>query len=135
MAEILEFGKNARCARKEAEKDTVIRRRKIETLKKVFQCTRCMMKCAKCGTQIDSQGGQPARYATPYPFCQMCCEEYEEYRARMDGKEADPRYYWHNEAWMKAWETWIEHQKRMEHYRQSKEFLQLLGEAEELLRE
>jgi hypothetical protein len=35
---------------------------------------------------------------------------------------------------MKVWENWLEHQKSLDDYRQSKEFLQLLGEVEELLK-
>jgi len=33
---------------------------------------------------------------------------------------------------MKVWESWLEHQKWLDQYRHSKEFLQLLQEVENL---
>ena len=130
MAEIIEFGKKAQDLK--SVKDTSLRQRKIEALRKMLQCTRCAMKCAKCGNQMDMDGDETARYAVPYPFCRNCQEEYEEYRARTEKRLATPRYYWHNDVWMKAWESWLEHQKALDEYKRSKEFLQLLQEVEEL---
>jgi hypothetical protein len=131
MADIIEFCKKAQDLK--SIQDVSLRQRKIEALRKFFQCTRCMLKCAKCGTQIDRGGEEGAKYAAPYPFCQNCLEEYQEYRNRIGGTREGPRYYWHNELWMRVWDNWLEHQKAMDDYRQSKEFLQLLGEVEELL--
>jgi hypothetical protein len=132
MAEIIEFGKKAKDLK--SERDTSLRERKIDSLKKIFQCTRCMMKCAKCGTQLDMQGEEPYRFATPYRFCKNCYSEYEEYRERIEDSRSTPKYYWHNGTWMKVWESWLENQKWLDRYRQSKEFLQLLEEVEELLK-
>ena len=53
MADIIEFGKKAEHLR--SERDNAVRQRKIEALRKIFQCTRCVVKCSKCGAQIDSQ--------------------------------------------------------------------------------
>jgi len=132
MAEIIEFGKRAQDFK--SIKDTDLRQRKIEALRKIFQCTRCMMKCAKCGTQLDMQKDEALRFATPYPFCKNCHAEYEEYRDLADGKLAAPKYYWHNDSWMRVWESWLQHQKWLDQYRQTKEFLQLLEEVEDLLK-
>jgi len=132
MATIIEFGKKAEHMK--SERETCIRQRKIEALRKIFQCTRCMVKCAKCGAQTDSQADERGRYATPYSFCRSCQQEYEEYRARVGGNEADSDCYWHNSAWMRVWETWLQHQKTLDQYRQSKEFLQLIDEVERLLK-
>lgn len=133
MAEIIEFGKKAQDLR--SVRDSSLRQRKIDALKKVFQCTRCMLKCAKCGAQLaEAEGEEASRYATPYGFCRNCQEEYEEYRERKSGKSSTPRYYWHNDIWMKVWGSWLEHQKCLDQYRQSREFLQLLEEVEELLK-
>jgi hypothetical protein len=131
MAEVIEFGKKALDLK--SVRDASLRQRKIEALKKIFQCTRCMLKCSKCGAQLDGDAGANSKYVTPYPFCRNCREEYEEYRERSSGRQAVPRYYWHNDAWMKFWESWLEHQKCLDDYRQSKEFLQLIQEVEELL--
>ncbi len=133
MAQIIEFGKKAQDLK--SVRDTGLRQRKIEALRKIFQCTRCAMKCAKCGTQLDTGPDQRARYAVPYPFCRNCQEEYEEFRARLDGRQVHPKYYWHNEQWMNVWQSWLEHQEALDRYRQTKEFLQLLQEVEELMKQ
>ncbi len=131
MAEILEFGKKAQDLK--SVRDDSLRRRKIESLRKIFQCTRCLFKCSKCGAQLDGDDQPSSGYATPYTYCSNCREEYEEYRARSEGARSEPKYYWHNDLWMKVWESWLEHQRCLDEYRQSKEFLQLLHEVEELL--
>ncbi len=131
MAEVIEFGKKASDLK--SLRDVSLRQRKIEALKKIFQCTRCMLKCARCGTQLDVDSGSGSKYVTPYPFCRNCREEYEEYRERAGGRQSTPKFYWHNDPWMKSWETWLEHQKSLDEYRQSKEFLQLVQEVEDLL--
>lgn len=130
MADIIEFGKKADDLK--SERETSLRHRKVEALKKIFQCSRCMMKCAKCGAQVEG-GHEETKFAAPYIFCKSCQEEYEEYRTRMAGNRVTS-CYWHNAEWMNVWETWLNHQKSLDNYRQSKEFLQLLDEVEHLLR-
>ncbi|MGA7875035.1 MAG: hypothetical protein WCA08_05185 [Desulfoferrobacter sp.] len=132
MADVIEFGKKAQGLR--ALQDNSLRQRKIEALRKIFQCTRCMLKCAKCGVQLESEKQETMRYVSPYPFCINCQEEYEEYRQRTEGNQKTPKYYWHNKTWMKVWEIWLEHQKLLDEYRKSKEFLQLLEEVEDLMK-
>lgn len=131
MADVIEFGRKAEHLK--AERDLALRKRKIEALRKTLQCSRCLIRCAKCGAQLGPEERYHNRYAAPYVFCTNCQEEYEEYRALKEGKLKQPRYYWHNEAWMKVWESWLEHQKCLEGYRQSKEFLKLMEEVEKLL--
>ncbi|MCE5335199.1 MAG: hypothetical protein LLG06_11510 [Desulfobacteraceae bacterium] len=132
MADIIEFGKKADDLK--SERETSFRQRKIEALRKIFQCTRCVLKCSKCGAQIEERAGERTKYAAPYTFCNSCQAEYEEFRGRAGGAPGDPSCYWHNDAWMQVWNTWLEHQRSLDRYRQSKEFLQLLDEVEELLR-
>ncbi len=132
MADIIEFGKKADGLK--SERETSVRQRKIEALRKIFQCTRCVLKCSKCGAQIEERAGESTRFASPYTFCASCQNEYAEYRERAGGAPSDPSCYWHNAVWMQVWETWIEHQKSLDRYRQSKEFLQLLDEVEDLLK-
>jgi hypothetical protein len=131
MGEIIEFGKRAQDLK--SLRDDGIRQRKINALKKFFQCTRCFLRCAKCGTQLDMGAEEVTRIAAPYPFCRNCSEEYQEYKERVAGEQQHAKYYWHNDSWMKVWQSWLDHQKRLDQYRQSKEFLQLLQEVEELL--
>ena len=132
MADIIEFGKKADDIK--TERTSSLRQRKIEALRRLFQCTRCMMRCSKCGTQIEAEPDEQVKYALPYTFCNGCKEEYEEYRKRAAGERIASGCYWHNEKWMKVWETWLEHQKTIDQYRQSREFLQLLEEVEILLK-
>jgi hypothetical protein len=131
MAEIIEFGKKAQDLK--SVRDVGLRQRKIEALRKIFQCTRCMLKCAKCGAQLDMDRNEQEKYAAPYSFCTNCHEEYSEYRERANGRQTTPKFYWHNDTWMKVWESWLDHQKSLDQYRQSKEFLNLLQEVEELM--
>jgi DNA replicative helicase MCM subunit Mcm2 (Cdc46/Mcm family) len=130
MADILEFGKKAENCK--WERDNTFRQLKIEALRKIFQCSRCVVKCSKCGAQVDSQ--EYVRFAAPYNFCKSCMQEYEEFRARAGGNHADSDCYWRNSAWMRVWETWLKHQDALDQYRQSKEFLQLMDEVEQLLK-
>lgn len=132
MADILEFGRKVQDLKSLRDADE--RQRKIDALRKVFQCTRCIMKCAKCGTQLDMGAQEPTRFATPYRFCRNCQDEYEEYRERVDSETSGPRFYWHNDLWMQSWATWLNHQNLVDQYRQSKEFLQLMQEVEEFLK-
>ncbi|NLI33149.1 MAG: hypothetical protein GX422_10300 [Deltaproteobacteria bacterium] len=132
MAEIIEFGKKAQDLK--GLRDQGLRQRKIEALKKVFQCSRCLLKCAKCGSQLEMSAAERSQFATPYPLCRNCQDEYREYRERTAGKRTNPDCYWYNEKWMRVWESWLEHQSCLDEYRQSKEFLQLLEEVEELLK-
>ena len=132
MADIIEFGKKAENLR--SERDNAVRQRKIEALRKIFQCTRCMVKCSKCGVQAGYEATEYPKFAAPYNFCKSCRQEYEEYRARAGGNRADSDWYWHNSTWMKVWETWLQHQQALDQYRQSKEFLQLMDEVEHMLK-
>jgi hypothetical protein len=131
MGNIIEFGKKAQDLK--SIRDEAVRQRKIDALKKIFQCTRCLLRCAKCGAQLDSDLDQSSQAAAPFPFCRSCYEEHQEFKERQAGTQTHPRYYWHNEFWMRVWESWLEQQRCLDEYRQSKEFLQLLQEVEELL--
>jgi hypothetical protein len=133
MADIIEFDK--KCQDLRTSRDTVLRQRKIEALRKIFQCTRCMLKCAKCGTQLETEMQESSKYATSYTFCRNCHDEYLEYRERIEKRHTSPKYYWHNDTWMKVWESWLEHQNWLDQYRCSKEFLQLLQEVEDLFKQ
>ena len=130
MAEVIEFGKRAEGAKAAREED--LRRRKLEALRRVLQCSRCAHRCARCGVGIE--GAELSAPPLPYVFCNTCREEYLEYRERAAGRGAgDPACYWRNEAWMRVWESWLDHQRRLEDYRRSGEFLRLMAEAERLL--
>jgi hypothetical protein len=112
------------------KRDALIRRRKIQAVRKVFQCTHCAIKCEKCGIQIAptcGQGGDAPVGQTPYRLCESCAEEYHEYCEQRNGG-SDPLSYWHNDAWLEVWKRWIAYQEAIGAYLKSKEFLQLLQE-------
>ncbi len=116
------------------KKDAIIRKQKIQAVRKVFQCTHCAWKCEKCGTQIAppcSRKGTESRSAkVPYRLCESCAEEYHDYFERRKGR-GDPANYWHNDAWLELWSRWIAYQEAIDRYLKSKEFLQLLQELKQ----
>jgi hypothetical protein len=112
----------------EREKAFVERKRKILAVRQVFQCTHCASKCERCGTGLGPENRtQTDNPRIPYHFCDSCAEEYMDYIDKLQGK-GSPEAYWHNHAWMKAWQAWIEYQGAIDHYMRSKEFHQLIEE-------
>ncbi|MBE9544147.1 MAG: hypothetical protein IMF02_06610 [Proteobacteria bacterium] len=108
--------------------------RKVQAVRKVFQCTHCALKCEKCGAQISGDSNDTGTYQrklnVPYNFCDECSDEYQDYIERLKGA-GDPDCYWHNEAWIDAWKKWIDYQSSVDQYLKSKEFKQLLNELKQ----
>ena len=132
VAEIISLDDKIELSRE--KKATLRRRQKAVAVRRVVQCTSCSLKCEKCGTQVEPRAGAAEeRQNLPYHFCEACDDEYRDYIERLQGR-GDADCYWHNDAWMKVWESWLEHQRWLDQYRQSKEFLQLLQEVEDLFK-
>ena len=116
----------------EKKKREILRRRKYIALQKVFQCTRCSLKCEKCGVQIsDAHQRRIESDITPnlpYRFCEGCMDEYLDYINRLKGT-GDPDYYWHNGAWMESWKLWIDYQGTIDRFLKSKEFKRLVRDV------
>ncbi len=132
MGEIISLNSKIQLAKE--KKAVIIRRRQIQAIQRIFQCTQCTFKCEKCGTQIsmdrhDAEGDHNSP-KIPYRFCESCSEEYIDYINRAKG-EGDLDCYWHNEAWIKVWKTWIDYQASINRYLKSKEFIQLLNEIKQ----
>jgi hypothetical protein len=110
------------------QRDALMRKRKILSVRKVFQCTHCASKCERCGASLgpDNQGPKD-NPRIPYNFCDSCAEEYIEYINRLQGK-GDKDAYWYNHAWLRVWRSWIEYQGAIDQYLRSKEFRRLLDE-------
>jgi hypothetical protein len=108
--------------------------RKVQAVRKVFQCTHCALKCEKCGSQISVESRDGDTYQrklnVPYNFCDECSDEYLDYIERLQGG-GDPDCYWHNQAWIYAWKRWIDYQSSVDQYLKSKEFKQLLNELKQ----
>ena len=113
------------------KRDALDRKRKIQAVRKIFQCTQCAYKCEKCGTQIGEEElekrDQIHELRVPYRFCDACAEEYIDYIERHKGG-GDLNTYWRNDAWIELWRSWIEYQSAIDRYMKSKEFLMLLQE-------
>ena len=113
------------------KKAALIRKRKIQAVQKVFQCTQCAYKCEKCGTQLSQdppdQDAAIQNIRVPYRLCESCSEEYIDYIERHKGG-GDPDTYWHNDAWLALWKSWIDYQGAVDRYLKSKEFNRLVQE-------
>ena len=110
-----------------ALKADIIRKRKIQAVKRIYQCTHCASKCERCGNGIDFIPKKSDHAPLPYHFCNSCAEEYRDYIAKLQGK-SDPDLYWHNDAWLNAWRQWIDYQGAIDQFTRSKEFVRLLTE-------
>jgi hypothetical protein len=118
----------------EEKKTEIVRKQKILAAQKVFHCTHCASKCAKCGTQITLDQLAKEKDDTwriPYRFCSSCSEEYINYIEQLKGG-GNPEYYWQNDAWRDLWKKWIEYQGAVDRYLKSKEFIQLLHELKQI---
>jgi hypothetical protein len=110
------------------KKFKVDKAKKLEAVRKVLQCTRCLARCHKCGVQFDTDG-MYKRYQGPYRFCESCQEEYLEFlRLKEEGGESP--IYWHNQEWHGMWQTWLDYQTALKVYGESSEFIDLVREME-----
>lgn len=129
MADIISIDERIADARE--KKSSLDRRQKIRAVQKILQCTRCAFKCEKCGTQIDPHTtagcNQPKCRQASFRLCEDCREEYLDYLRRNQNQDGS-NCYWRNDAWRELWRSWIEYQKSIERYMQSREFQQLLHE-------
>jgi hypothetical protein len=110
------------------KKAKVEKAKKIEVVRKVIQCTRCLARCAKCGVQFETHE-MYKRHQTPHRFCASCQEEYEDFRRIKEKGEESP-YYWHNREWAAMWQSWLDYQQALKEYGESPEFIDLVREVE-----
>lgn len=131
MADIIPL--EDRVQRAKDKKSALLRKRKILAVRKLFHCTHCAFKCAKCGSQIS-----PAQHRethergqdVPYRFCESCQEEYLDFLERQNGR-GNPEIYWQNDAWLDLWQKWVAYQGTIDRFLKSKEFLQLVRELKQ----
>ncbi len=110
------------------KKHKVDKAKKMEAVRKIIQCTRCLARCAKCGLAFETQE-MYQRFKGPYRFCQGCQEEYEEFLRLKDTEEESP-IYWHNREWRETWKSWLGYQEALKAYGESPEFIDLIREVE-----
>lgn len=130
MADIISLDKKLKISKE--KKAELVRKRKIQAVQKIFQCTQCAFKCEKCGARLRSdpekqKSSDQHFQRVPYQFCDSCQEEYIDYIDRLRGK-GDPDCYWRNEEWLRLWKDWVDYQSSIDRYLKSKEFKKLLRE-------
>jgi len=128
MAEIIDLHEQKR--KEQARRAIQERSRRMKMVLQMFQCSRCAMKCMKCGSQIEVSAPPQQAPSVPYRFCQSCREEYEEFLERLHGR-GDPRLYWYNKEWMEVWKAWMHYQEALSRFELSEGFRRLLKELEE----
>lgn len=131
MADIISIDKKIQSTKEKSAKQ--IKKRKISAIRKSFHCAHCLSKCEKCGTQVSMNGNDTENdiyhLRVPYRFCDTCSDEYINYIERLKGnKNLD--CYWQNAEWLDSWRKWIDYQASIDRYLKSKEFVQLIEEAE-----
>jgi hypothetical protein len=124
MGRIVKFDE---CMKTEKKRRKRERTEKLNAMRKIFECTKCALKCTRCGTQVDISRTSSYSEGVPYRFCMSCEDEFKDYldKAKATSREG---LYWHNHEWMAMWEAWIHYQEAIKRYQNSNEFKQLLNE-------
>jgi hypothetical protein len=111
------------------KKAKVEKAKKLEAVRKMMQCSRCLARCARCGVQFDTTE-MYKRYPGPYRLCSFCQEEYDDFLKTIEKGQESP-CYWHNREWLALWRSWVDYQQAMKTYAESPEFIDLLREVEQ----
>ena len=81
MAEVIDLKRRKSKERRIAEGRA---RRRAQAVASSLSCGMCPRRCAHCG-HARGVHGPPAGGDAPYPFCEVCQEEYEAFRRREEG--------------------------------------------------
>jgi hypothetical protein len=125
MAEVIDL--DAKKRQDQARKALEERSRRLETVRQIFQCSRCAMKCMKCGSQMEQPAPAQEGASVPYRLCTTCRGEYHEFLERLHGR-GDPAYYWYNQEWMGVWKAWMHYQDALSRYEVSEGFRRVMEE-------
>jgi hypothetical protein len=127
MADIISIGDRLKEQQEKRLSDQ--KKRRLDSLRLIMQCTTCPHKCAKCGSQLETPAPRVLSPELPLRLCAGCWDEYQVFRESLSGARGSPEtepYY--NAAWAEVWKAWLEYQQRLHRYRSSPEFLQLMVE-------
>lgn len=100
-------------------------KRQVEAVRKVILCSSCRLRCSRCGVQVATPTFCPFCSDLPFNLCPTCAEEYDEYKRSLDGLKSKD-IPWHNQEWEEMWQRWLEYQKALKKYQQSREIRELL---------
>jgi hypothetical protein len=127
MAEVIDL--DTRKKQDQERKDAQDRSKKMEAVVQMFQCSRCAMKCMKCGSQVEISPASAHDHSIPYRLCQTCREEYREFLDQLHGR-GDPSYYWFNREWVEVWKAWMHYQDSLTRYQMSEGFRKVVDEIQ-----
>lgn len=100
-------------------------KRQVEAVRKVILCSSCRLRCSRCGVQVATPTFCPFCSDLTFNLCPTCAEEYDEYKRSLDGLKSKD-IPWHNQEWEEMWQRWLEYQKALKKYQQSREIRELL---------
>lgn len=108
---------------KKRQEELDFHRDKMEALQRIVRCSSCHMKCAMCGLHLEppDEEEEEELYWTEFSLCEGCSAEFEDYLAQEDGGEPPGRLFWHNREWKDLWAAWMEFQRALKAFRNSKE--------------
>ena len=112
---------------KKQEKQLEQNRGKIDTIRRVVQCSSCHFRCAMCGRNIEEPDQSYSSASASGPanaFCESCRGEFEDFMSISDGQHSE--VFWHNEEWLNMWSAWLNYRQAMAHFVKSSEFQLLL---------
>ncbi|MBU1274907.1 MAG: hypothetical protein KJ720_05975 [Proteobacteria bacterium] len=99
-------------------------RRRAQAVASALSCGLCPRRCAHCGQAVEFVAAPPAEM--PYPFCEVCQEEYQAFRRLEKGGE--PEAFWHTPQWAGTWRNWLAYMQANQEFRGSPAFLKLMEE-------
>lgn len=102
---------------------------RIETLRRVIQCSSCRFKCAMCGLHIEEEDKEQRNSFPGFNLCSTCRMEFEDFLKRKSSK-MNKALFWHTDAWNRLWSCWLEYQKALNDLRNSKEYKHLNKELD-----
>lgn len=82
MGDIVKFDE---CIETEEKKRKQERIKKLTAMRKIFECTKCALKCNRCGTQVDISRTSSYLKEVPYRFCMSCEEEFKDFLDKTKG--------------------------------------------------
>ena len=105
------------------------RSERLHGLRSILQCTRCAMRCGKCGVQgeITSHVTHPAT-GISFKLCAACLDEYSDLQTYLGGDGTSDLPSWCNREWVRQWLAWLDYQLAMTGYVTSPEVLAVLAE-------
>ena len=120
-----------RLADKKRKEQVELYRNKIETIRRIVQCSSCHFKCAMCGyhLNVNDSSSPPANSPPGLNLCENCLTEFEDFLKISRGQKSSD-IFWHNAEWVRLWAAWMDFYQAIGAFRNSAEFAQLIKETD-----